>query len=113
MGPKLPPALKPITPYIKRADELNKRSGGGGDKEAMMAYFCRSYAMQLGIPLNDGTPAVADALGALMTRLEQDKRAFPKYDRAEAREFCEKFALAAFREADAVDRAGRAVSEAL
>ena len=68
---KLPAVLKPITPYIKRADELTKKGDG---KSALMAYFCRAYAVELGIALNDGAapPEVGAALAALMDRLEAD-----------------------------------------
>ena len=71
---KLPPRLKPLTPFIKRGDELDR----AGDKRSrIMSYFCRSWAMELGIGLNDSTPEVQASLLDIMNRLESDKSTLP------------------------------------
>ncbi|KAF8922023.1 hypothetical protein CPB85DRAFT_1465040 [Mucidula mucida] len=43
--PPIPPALKSVTPYLQRADELK-------GKEPIMSYWCTYYAAQVGIALN-------------------------------------------------------------
>ena len=41
-----PPVLKPALPYLKHAEQLDSSPG---QQSPMMAYFCRAYAMDLGI----------------------------------------------------------------
>ena len=103
---KLPPQLKPLTPFVKRALELDRASG---DRERMMSYFCRSYAMELGIKLNDNSAPVKAVLLGLMEQLEKDKANLPSYSgKEEAKQFVEGFAFEVFKKADDKDRAGLA-----
>ena len=103
---KLPPRLKPLTPFVRRAAELDR---AGGDRERMMSYFRRSYAMELGIKLNDNSEEVKGVLLGLMGQLEKDKATLPSYDgKDEAKQFVEGFALEIFKKADDKDRAGLA-----
>lgn len=103
---KLPPQLKPLTPFVRRAAELDRAVG---ERERMMSYFCRSYAMELGIKLNDNSDAVKVILLGLMEQLEKDKATLPSYDgKDEAKQFVEGFALEVFKKADDKDRAGLA-----
>ena len=54
----------------------------------MIAYFCRAYAMDLGIKLNKAAPNPTDSQGflmELMTRLEADKKQIPAYQPEEAK----------------------------
>jgi hypothetical protein len=41
-----PPVLKPALPYLKHAEQLDNAPG---QQSPMMAYFCRAYAMDVGI----------------------------------------------------------------
>ena len=40
----LPASLKPVVPYVKRAEELDNDNSNPDSKT--IAYFCRSYAME-------------------------------------------------------------------
>ena len=44
----LPSALKPIKPFIKRAEEVEKSSNESGQ---IVAYYCRQYALQKALEL--------------------------------------------------------------
>ena len=50
-----PPVLKPALPYLKHAEQLDSAAG---QQAPMMAYFCRAYAMDLGIKVGGPTPCV-------------------------------------------------------
>eukprot|EP01080_Neovahlkampfia_damariscottae_P003499 gene3499-6147_t len=93
----IPTALKTITPYIQRANELT-------DKAPMVAYYCRSYALELGIGLAKDEES-KKYLISMMDRLENDKKALnPNPDEGKA--VVEIFALKMFKKADDGDRAG-------
>jgi len=75
----VPPVLKPITPYVQRADELHKVSS---ETSRAMAFFCGKYAMELGMTLSDKSPEAKAFLLELMKELETGK---VKMDDAAAR----------------------------
>ncbi|KAJ6333294.1 hypothetical protein OIU77_009208 [Salix suchowensis] len=100
MGSENEPA-KLLLPYLQRADELQKH-------EALVAYYCRLYAMEKGlrIPQNERTKTTNSLLISLMKQLEKDKKSLKLGP--EDNLYLEGFALNVFGKADKQDRAGRA-----
>jgi vacuolar protein sorting-associated protein VTA1 len=113
MSATLPPTLKSLKRFFKRAEELDRAAASGATKPAVIAYFCRSYALQLGLKLHqnlsgDEAKVAMDYLLSIMTDVEAAKAKLPKYDGDKAKEFCTQFALSVFKRADDEDRAGMA-----
>ncbi|OQR91799.1 cell 5A endo-1,4-betaglucanase [Thraustotheca clavata] len=108
MASKIPATFKAITPFIRRAEELDRDRTRPESK--MVAYYCRQYAMELGIKLreNDASEEATHFLLALMESLEQEKAALPAHSQEEGRIICENFAFDIFMRADEEDRAGNA-----
>ncbi|KAJ0399795.1 hypothetical protein P43SY_002940 [Pythium insidiosum] len=108
MESKIPATFKSVLPFIRRAEELDRDTTRPESK--LIAYFCRQYAMELGIKLreNDNSNEATDYLLSLMDRLEDDKSKLPAFTQDEGKEICEDFALEVFAKADDEDRAGRA-----
>jgi len=107
----LPPELKSLKRFFKRAEELDRAAAGGQTKPAVIAYFCRSYALQLGLKLHKDLGLGDNAMDFLlqtMTDVEDAKAKLPKYDGDAAKAFCTQFALSVFKRADDEDRAGMA-----
>ncbi|CAN6479081.1 unnamed protein product [Victoria cruziana] len=100
MGSEREPARQ-LLPYLQRADELQKH-------EPLVAYYCRLYAMDLGIqiPQKDRTSTTKSLLVSLMNQLEKDKKSLKL--NPEDHLHVEGFALNVFGKADKQDRAGRA-----
>ena len=64
----IPSPLKGVLPFIKTATEFENR-------DPLVAYYCRTYAMHLGIKVNDKTnPQSKTFLLNLMTYLESFKK---------------------------------------
>ncbi|TMW68832.1 hypothetical protein Poli38472_006300 [Pythium oligandrum] len=103
---KIPPTFKTLLPFIRRAEELERDTSRPESK--LIAYFCRQYAMELGIKLreNDNSNEATNYLLSLMDRLEDDKGKLPTFSQDEGKEICEDFALEIFTKADDEDRAG-------
>lgn len=57
----IPPELKRISPYIRRAEELDKDTGTAESR--LVAYYCRQYAVHTGIPLASTSPTAKECLG--------------------------------------------------
>ncbi|OQR97783.1 vacuolar protein sorting-associated protein VTA1 [Achlya hypogyna] len=106
MASKIPATFKAITPFIRRAEELDRDRTRPESK--MVAYYCRQYAMELGIKLreNDASDEATHYLLALMESLESEKAALPPHSQEEGRIICENFAFDIFMRADEEDRAG-------
>ena len=102
----IPNELKKIAPFIKRAEELDKDTTS--PESRLVAYYCRQYAVHLGIPLVGTAPAAKTCLGELLSDLEKEKPAMDNFTRDEAAFLCRKFAEGVFNKADAEDREGRA-----
>lgn len=102
----IPPELKKIAPYIKRAEELDKDTTS--PESRLVAYYCRQYAVHLGIPLAGAAPNAKTCLAELLGDLEKEKPAMDNFTRAEAAFLCRKFAEGVFEKADGEDRAGQA-----
>ncbi|KAE9048372.1 hypothetical protein PR003_g279 [Phytophthora rubi] len=105
---KVPPTFKTLLPFIRRAEELDRDTSRPESK--LIAYFCRQYAMELGIKLreNDASNDATDYLLSLMDRLEEEKNKLPDFTQEEGKEICEDFAIEIFSKADDEDRAGMA-----
>lgn len=99
---KIPPELKKITQYVRRAEELDKDTS---PQTRLVAYYSRQHAVTLGIPLatsNDGK----QCLGDLLNELEKEKKPMSNFTKKEAYVVCRGFAMKIFDKADSVDRAG-------
>ncbi|KAL3673325.1 hypothetical protein V7S43_001041 [Phytophthora oleae] len=105
---KVPPTFKTLLPFIRRAEELDRDTSRPESK--LIAYYCRQYAMELGIKLreNDASNDATDYLLSLMDRLEDEKNKLPDFTQEEGKEICEDFAMEIFSKADDEDRAGMA-----
>jgi vacuolar protein sorting-associated protein VTA1 len=100
---KIPPDLKKITQYIRRAEELDRDTT---PQTRIVAYYCRQHAVQVGIPLV-ATPQSRECLGAILNDLEKEKKAMSNFTKDEGYAVCREFAMKIFDRADAVDRAGK------
>eukprot|EP00794_Sanderia_malayensis_P000347 gene347-980_t len=64
---KLPPTLKPISAYLKVANEYDKR-------DQVVAYYCRLYCVQKGISIDSKSGDCKMFLLSLMDELEKQKK---------------------------------------
>jgi len=101
----IPPELKRIKPFIQRAEELDRDKS---PESRVVAYYCRQWAVQSGIPLSSSSPAAKACLGELLGQLEGEKQAMSVFNRAESKQICRGFADKIFDKANMVDRAGAA-----
>ena len=101
----LPPELKKVTPYIRRAEELDRDNSHAESR--LVAYYCRQYAVLVGIPLAV-SPGAKTALGNILNDLEKEKASMSNFTREESQFLCQEFAYKIFAKADAQDRAGAA-----
>eukprot|EP00608_Synchroma_pusillum_P008234 CAMPEP_0198422618 /NCGR_PEP_ID=MMETSP1452-20131203/2517_1 /TAXON_ID=1181717 /ORGANISM="Synchroma pusillum, Strain CCMP3072" /LENGTH=231 /DNA_ID=CAMNT_0044142891 /DNA_START=23 /DNA_END=714 /DNA_ORIENTATION=- len=104
---QVPPALKPVLSYIKRAEELDADTSN--PNSATVAFFCRSYAVQRALELRqEGATGddVTNFLVTLMGRLEADKATVPNSTPEAGQPIMEEFARSVFKKADDEDRAG-------
>jgi len=101
----IPPELKKITPYVRRAEELDRDKGN--PESRLVAYYCRQYAVHTGIGLAT-SPEGKGCLGELLGGLEGEKQAMDSFTRDESKFLCQKFAEKIFDKADEEDRSGGA-----
>jgi vacuolar protein sorting-associated protein VTA1 len=101
----IPPELKKISPYIRRAEELDRDPN---PESRLVAYYLRQYAVLQGIPLAADSPAAKTCLGDVLGELEKEKPAMDNFTVAEAAYVCRSFAYKVFDRADIEDREGRA-----
>jgi len=109
----LPPSLKKINVFLKRAEELDRDKSN--PESRVVAYNCRQYAVQMGIPLvssstnnAEDNAAAKASLGELLTALEREKQAMSVFSKNEHWKICRKVADRVFEKADSEDRAGGA-----
>ena len=102
----IPPELKKISPFVRRAEELDRDKTS--PESRLVAYYCRQYAVHTGIPLASSSPAAKKCLGHLLGALEAEKPAMDNFTRDEAAFLCRKFATTVFEKADNEDRHGAA-----
>jgi len=97
---EIPTQFKPLTAYIRRAEELDREVGN--PNAPVVAYFCRFYAinkgMTMGVPQNE-----MGFLAKLMDVLEQSKKKNPDIEK-NGKAVCQDFALQVFSTADDEDR---------
>ena len=72
----IPPELKKLTPFVRRAEELDKDKSS--PESRLVAYYCRQYAVHTGIPLATSPPGKA-CLGGLLSHLEGEKAAIDNF----------------------------------
>lgn len=102
---QVPPELKQITPYVRRAEELDRDKAN--PESRLVAYYCRQYAVHTGISLATSA-AGKNCLGEILGSLEEEKAAMDSFTRDEAKFLCQKFAYKIFDKADFEDRDGAA-----
>ena len=97
----IPPEVKKITPYVRRAEELDRDKGN--PESRLVSYYCRQYAVHTGISLAT-SPAGKGCLGELLGNLEAEKVIMDSFTRDESKFLCTKFADKIFDKADLEDR---------
>ena len=102
----IPPELKKVTPYVRRAEELDRDKTN--PESRLVAYYCRQYAVHTGIPLAQSSPHAKQCLGSILGELETEKEAMSNFTRDESKYLCRKFADGIFDKADGEDRMGMA-----
>ena len=100
----VPKELKKITQFVRRAEELDNDKA---PQSRIVAYYCRQYAVQIGITLAK-TPAAKVCLSELLGELEKEKVAMSNFTNKECYQVCRAFAIKIFDKADEEDRAGGA-----
>ena len=63
----IPPELKKITPYVRRAEELDRDKAN--PESRLVAYYCRQYAVHTRIELAKSSDGKT-CLGSLLNDLE-------------------------------------------
>lgn len=98
---EVPPSLKVIGHYIKTAQEHDSR-------DVIVAYWCRLYALQLGLKINSQGLEERKCLVGIMDWLERTKKANPDNEsisnEVAAQAYLENYALKLFLYADKQDR---------
>ena len=102
----IPPELKKIVPFVRRAEELDNDTSS--PESRLVAYYCRQYAVHTGIPLSAESSAAKTCLGQLLEGLEAEKSKMDNFTKEEAGFLCRQFAGKIFDKADAEDRQGKA-----
>ena len=105
MALRIPPELKKITQYIRRAEELSKQSNPSAET-IIVAFHCRQYAVQTGIPLAS-TPEAKKCLGEILDILEEHRAKMGSFSKDEKYVICRDFAYKIFDKADSEDRSGK------
>lgn len=98
----IPDSLKTITPYIKRAEELE---GNANPEFKIMAFYCKKYALEQTIKLKLSTPDANNFLKILLVDLEKEKATL-SVSTEQGSTICFNFANSVFQRADDEDRAG-------
>ncbi|PIL31697.1 hypothetical protein GSI_06400 [Ganoderma sinense ZZ0214-1] len=102
--PPVPPELKPITPYLQRADEI-------ATNDPVISYWCAYYAAQQGIALKAKESSARHFLFDLLGLLEKLKNDIGPndavHDEPASAAYVENFALRVFTGADNEDRRGK------
>jgi len=82
---QIPAALKGITPYVRRAAEVEKTDD---PRAHVVAYFCRTYAMEQGLKISqtDKSKEVQGFLLSMLDQLEKEKKEHPDLGNLEAAE---------------------------
>lgn len=101
--PEVPASLKAIAHYLKTAQEHDNR-------DPIISYWCRLYALQLGLKINSQGTEERKFLIYVMDWLESTKKAHADNEsithEVAAQAYLENYALKLFLYADKQDRAG-------
>jgi vacuolar protein sorting-associated protein VTA1 len=100
---EIPPELKKITVYIRRAEELDK--GEKAPEKRIVSFYCREYAVSIGLPFATSSQAAKICLSTILNQLEKEKPIISTISRKEAESLIRKFANEVFTKADDADRA--------
>jgi hypothetical protein len=92
--------LKPITKYLQQSKQLER-------VDPTIAYYCRMYALQVGLKIQNKSKDDLAFIASQMAWLESNA-ANKCASKEDAREKCESFALQVFAVGDNEDRAGLA-----
>ena len=104
---QVPESLKIITPFIKRAEELERDTSPNANDSKIVAYYCKKYALEKAIGMKSTAPDANPFIMSVLTSLEQDKKKF-NVAADTGSMICENFAFTVFSRADEEDRAGLA-----
>mmetsp|Transcript_1423 Transcript_1423/g.3214 ORF Transcript_1423/g.3214 Transcript_1423/m.3214 type:complete len:407 (+) Transcript_1423:119-1339(+) len=102
----IPPELKKIGVFIKRAEELDRDKSS--PESRVVAFNCRQYAVLQGIPLVKNSAPAKSCLSEILSQLEKEKPAMGTFSTSEHWSICRKVADRVFDNADEEDRAGLA-----
>lgn len=102
----VPPELKKIGVFIKRAEELDRDKSS--PESRVVAFNCRQYAVLQGIPLVKNSAPAKSCLSEILSQLEKEKPAMGTFSTSEHWSICRKVADRVFDKADEEDRAGLA-----
>lgn len=102
----IPPELKKISPFVRRAEELDRDKVN--PESRLISYYCRQYAVHIGIPLSGSSKPAKVCLGHILQHLEEEKPAMDNFTRDEAAFLCRKFANKVFDKANEEDLVGEA-----
>lgn len=105
MSLSIPPEMKVLTAFIRRGEELEKDQTNPDCN--IVAYYCKTYAMEKGIKMKLSSPEVNTFLITLMDSLESSKKSL-QINPESGPSICEMHALSVFDKADDEDRAGEA-----
>lgn len=101
----IPPELKKISPFIRRAEELDRDTTRPVTK--MVAYYCRQHSIKYGIQLSRSREATK-CLTQILDILEQEKEEMNAFTPEESRSVCREFAMEIFEKANDADLSGTA-----
>lgn len=101
----IPPELKKIVPFIRRAEELDRDKTR--PESRLVAYYLRQFAVQVGIP-NSTSSESKVCLGHILESLEAEQADMSQFTREEAALVCRQFSQKVFETADGQDRLGLA-----
>lgn len=104
----IPAPLKPLTAFIRRAEELEKDHLN--PDSFIIAYYCRAYAMEKGIKMKLSSPEINAFLMNMMDALELTKKSIVVNDDSGSAT-CENYAYDIFSMADNEDRSGVATKD--
>jgi vacuolar protein sorting-associated protein VTA1 len=96
---EIPANFKPLTQYIRRAEELDKDANPNSEA---IAHYCRMYALDKGMKM--GLPQSEMSFLYELMGLVESKPYSKIATSATGKQICEDFALGVFRVADDEDR---------
>ena len=98
---EIPPQFKPLTTYIRRAEELDKDINDANS--LVVAYYCRLYSIEKGMKLGLPQSEMGFILN-IMDAAENTAKLNPSVKTANGKAVCQDYALQVFGAADDEDR---------